>query len=123
MNAAGRGFWPRESNLTGPCTLLSVTPLCRYWMILALFVPRVAVTASAATSPTEYASATSALIPEAVPPYLAMYSWTITWLSGFLYLPYQPLGTMIPVALPVLTALRKAWPWSGPDAAMKIFGL
>ena len=30
---------------------------------------------------------------------------------------------MIPLALPVPTALRKFWPWSGPDAAMIICGL
>ena len=30
---------------------------------------------------------------------------------------------MIPLALLVPTALRNAWPWSGPDAAMIICGL
>ena len=41
-------------------------------MIFALFMPCVAVTASARTSPAEYASATSALMSEEVPPNLAM---------------------------------------------------
>ncbi len=51
-------------------------------MILALSVPPVAVTAAAVTWPTEYASATSALTPDAVPPYCATYSLTICWLAG-----------------------------------------
>ena len=60
----------------------------------------------------------------AVPPYLAMYALTIASLSGFLIPPYQPPGTMIPVALPVPPiALVKAAPWSGPEVATKIFGL
>ena len=58
-------------------------------------------TASAMTWPAEYASATSPLMSEAVPPYLAMYSCTITWLSAFGKPPYQVFGTMIPSALPV----------------------
>ena len=41
-------------------------------MIFAFVVPWVAAIAAAATCPTEYASATSALIPDEVPPYLAM---------------------------------------------------
>src|SRR5216683_229796 len=47
-------------------TECSVTPLCRYWMILELTRPFVAATACCATCPTEYASATSALIPDGV---------------------------------------------------------
>ena len=43
----------------------------------------VASTGCATTWPTEYASATSALTSDAVPPYLAMYSLTICWLSAF----------------------------------------
>ena len=55
------------------------------------------------TWPAEYASATSPLMSEAVPPYLAMYSCTITWLSAFGKPPYQVFGTMIPSALLVPT--------------------
>src|SRR5215469_1876772 len=93
-------------------------------MIAGLLTPRVAVTAWAITCPTEYASATSALTSAGVPPYLAVYSLTICSLSVLLNKPNQPLGTMIPVALftPPIAAVN--WePWSGPDAATKIFGL
>src|SRR5215469_6046239 len=47
----------------------------------------------------------------------------MTWLSAFGEPPNQPLGTMVPIALPVPAAFRNACPWSGPDAAMKIFGV
>src|SRR5579875_3641342 len=83
MNAAACPFSPSESNFTGPSTLLSVTPLCRYLMIAELSVPLVAVTACCTTWPTEYASATSALMSDGVPPYLAMYAFTIDWLAAF----------------------------------------
>ena len=36
----------------------------------------------------------------AVPPYFAMYSLTISWVSAFLRPPNQPLGTKIPFSLP-----------------------
>ena len=57
------------------------------------------------------------------PPYLATYAWTIAWLAGFAYPGYQPLGTIIPVALPLPTAEVNAAPWSGPAAQMNILGL
>src|SRR6266851_316425 len=67
INVVAAPLRPSESNLTGPWTECSVTPLCRYWMILELTRPFVAATACCATCPTEYASATSALIPDGVP--------------------------------------------------------
>ncbi len=54
---------------------------------------------------------------------MLMYSATIFWLCGLGELPYHPFGTMMPSALPIPTALVKAEPWSGPAAAMKIFGV
>ena len=116
-------FSPSESNFTLPCTVARVTPLCRYVMILALSTPPVALIACWTTWPTEYASATSALTSDAVPPYCATYSATIFWLAASWNPGYQPLGTIMPVALPAPTALMNAAPWSGPAAAMNIFGV
>ncbi len=61
-------------------------------MILALSMLPVAVIACLTTWPTEYASATSALTPDAVPPYCAMYSVTIFWLPALCNAGYQPFG-------------------------------
>ncbi len=47
----------------------------------------------------------------------------MAWLSGLADPGYQALGTITPLALAVPTAFVKAAPWSGPAAAMKIFGL
>src|SRR5690348_3003473 len=113
--AAAATFSPSELNCTGPCTLWSVTPLCRYWMILVLSVPPVATIAWAATWPTEYASATSAFTPDALTWYCFTYSLTIALLAALLKPGYQPLGTIIPAALPAPTAEVNAAPWSGPD--------
>ena len=77
----------------------------------------------AATWPTEYASATSAFTPDALTWYCFTYSLTIALLAALLKPGYQPLGTIIPAALPGVTAEVNAAPWSGPDAAMNIFGV
>ncbi len=53
-------------------------------MMPALSTLPVALIACSTTWPTEYASATSALTSDAVPPYCAMYSATIFSLSAFL---------------------------------------
>src|SRR5262249_2043414 len=121
-------FWPLgwlatyRSHKAGPWPVSSRTPVCRKAMIFGWWSPTFW-TAPAMTWPAEYASATSALMSDAVPPYLAMYSCTITWLSGSERLPYQPFGTMIPLALLMPIARRNAWPWSGPDVAMSMRGL
>jgi hypothetical protein len=65
-------FSPTASNFAGPCTVCSVTPLCRYEMTFGLDRLLVALTAAASVSPTEYASAASALMSAGVPPYLAL---------------------------------------------------
>src|SRR4249920_2231362 len=128
MKLKARSFWPLGlwatylAHAAGPWTVSSTVPLCRKLMILDWLSPT-SPTACAKTSPAEYASATSALMSETVPPYLAMYSCTITWLSAFWKPPYQPFGTMIPLALLRPIALRKFWPWSGPAAAISICGL
>ena len=79
--------------------------------------------ASTTLRPASLPSATSELTSEAEPPYLAMYSLTICWLSALGEPPYQPLGTKMPFSLPLPTALTYAAPWSGPAVAMKNFGL
>jgi hypothetical protein len=63
------------------------------------------------------------LTPDALPPYSATYSLTICWLAALSKPGYQPSGTIIPLALPVPTAEVNAPPWSGPAAAMNIFGV
>ena len=47
----------------------------------------------------------------------------MAWLSGLAEPGYQALGTITPLALAMPTTLVNAAPWSGPAAAMKIFGL
>ena len=84
MKASADVFSPSELNSTLPCTVAMGTPLCRYLMIEALSTPPVALIAASATWPTEYASATSALTPEALPPYCATYSATIFLLAASL---------------------------------------
>src|SRR5579871_6341160 len=64
-------FSPMLLYFAGPCTVF-VWWLCSQAMILALSMLLVAVMACAAVSPTENASAASALMSAPVPPYLAM---------------------------------------------------
>ena len=47
----------------------------------------------------------------------------MTWLSAFCVAPDQASGTMMAWALIGLSVLMKAWPWSGPDAAIMTLGV
>src|SRR6516165_3157934 len=72
MKCEATMFWPMALNFAGPCTVCTVTPLCSHEMTFAFDRLLVALTAAASVSPTEYASAESALMSAGVPPYLAL---------------------------------------------------
>src|SRR6516162_8751858 len=72
MKCEATMFWPMALNFAGPCTVCTVTPLCSHEMTFAFDRLLVALTAAARVSPTEYASAESALMSAGVPPYLAL---------------------------------------------------
>src|SRR5216684_3139464 len=81
VKASAEVFSPSELNSTLPCTVGMETPLCSYLMMAALSTPPVFSIAAAATWPTAYASATSALTLDELPPYCLVYSATILRLA------------------------------------------
>src|SRR5215472_7611639 len=62
MKCDATTFAPMALNFAGPCTVCTVTPLCSHEMTFTLLRLLVALTPYASVSPTEYASAASALM-------------------------------------------------------------
>src|SRR5689334_25041106 len=103
--------------------MLSKLPVLMVWISLALSVHLHCATACCRTSPTEYASAVSAAIASAVPPFLAMYACTNCLLAELLRPGHQLFGNKIPSVLAAPTPCEKAAPVSGPLVKMIALGL